>query len=262
MNFYKITNEKENHKGLQYETGLNVDPLPWNPMGDCEPGGIYFSREDILAFINYGPWIRKVTIQEGIEVYENPSKPKKWKAHEVILGKRKKISTNVIRDLFKQGADINANDGVAIRWASANNRLKITKLLIKHGADVHAVDDSALRSASRMGYLEIVKLLLKHGANVHSQSNYALRLASKNGHLAVVRLLIEYGANIHTMDNCALRWASASGCLEVVSILIKHGANILAQNNYALRHASENGHTEIVKLLNDCLKKEKNKNEK
>jgi len=40
MNFYKILNEEETHHGLKYQTGLNEDPLPFNPNGDCEPGGI------------------------------------------------------------------------------------------------------------------------------------------------------------------------------------------------------------------------------
>ena len=35
MNYYKILNESENHQGLQYKTGLNIDPKPFNPSGDC-----------------------------------------------------------------------------------------------------------------------------------------------------------------------------------------------------------------------------------
>ena len=72
MNYYKILNKDERHYSLQYKTGLNVDPKPFNPNGNCEPGGIYFSREDILAFLGYGPWIRKVTLPKDALVYENP----------------------------------------------------------------------------------------------------------------------------------------------------------------------------------------------
>jgi len=66
MNYYKILSKDECHHDLQYKTGLNVDPKPFNPCGNCEPGGIYFSREDILAFLGYGPWIRKVTLPKGL----------------------------------------------------------------------------------------------------------------------------------------------------------------------------------------------------
>ena len=79
MFYYKILNEDETHYGMQYKNGLNVDILPFNPSGDCTHGGIYFSREDILAFLGYGIWIRKVTIPKDAKVYENPGYPKNGK---------------------------------------------------------------------------------------------------------------------------------------------------------------------------------------
>jgi len=75
MDFYKITNEEEIHNRMHYKTGLNVDVIPFNPSGDYEKGGIYFSREDILASLNYGTWIRKVTLPEDAQIYENPGTP-------------------------------------------------------------------------------------------------------------------------------------------------------------------------------------------
>ena len=105
MNYYKITNKNETHHGLKYKTGLNIDPKPWNPSGNCEEGGIYFSREDILFFLDYGPWIRKVTIPTNIPIYTNPGLPVKFKAHRVILGPRRKITAAVIKELLAEGAD-------------------------------------------------------------------------------------------------------------------------------------------------------------
>ena len=222
MNFYKITNEGENHNDLQYKTGLNIDILPWNPTGDCEPGGIYFSREDILAFMEYGPWIRQVTIPEGVEVYENPRKPKKWKAHEVMLGERRRMDVSVIKGLLEEGADVHAQNDRALRWSSKNGHLEIVKLLIRHGAYIHAADDWAFIWASTRGHLEIVKLLIKHGADIHVHSNYALRRASENGQLETVKFLVERGADIH------------------------------AENNHALVMANDNRHSETVKFLLEC----------
>jgi hypothetical protein len=40
--FVKLTNKEENHNGFQFQTGLNVDTSPFNPKGECRPGGIYF----------------------------------------------------------------------------------------------------------------------------------------------------------------------------------------------------------------------------
>jgi len=225
MNFYKILNKEENHNGLQYKTGLNVDPLPWDPVGDCTPGGIYFSREDILAFIGYGPWLREVIVPKGVEVYENPGKPKKWKAHKVILGKRKKIDTSVIKSLLKEGANVHANDDCTLRWASVNKHLKTAELLLKHGANVHIGNDWALKEASINGHLEVVRLLIRYGANVHASGDWALKEACTNGHLKVVKFLIKHGADVHAANTFALKWASRSGHTEIVELLLKHGAD-------------------------------------
>ncbi|MDD4083267.1 MAG: hypothetical protein PHD05_07805, partial [Sphaerochaetaceae bacterium] len=92
MDYYKILHKDEIHRDLHYTTGLNIDNIEFKPFGNCLSGGIYFSREDILAFLDYGPWIRKVTLPEDARVYENPSYPKKWKADKVILGKKEKIT--------------------------------------------------------------------------------------------------------------------------------------------------------------------------
>lgn len=75
MKFYKITNKEEKHYDMQYKDGLNEDVLPFYPEGNCVAGGIYFSREDILAFLEYGCWLREVSLPEGEEVYENPGLP-------------------------------------------------------------------------------------------------------------------------------------------------------------------------------------------
>lgn len=52
--FLKLTNSIENHNGFQYQTGLNIDTVPFNPLGKCCAGGIYFCSLDKLPmWINY-----------------------------------------------------------------------------------------------------------------------------------------------------------------------------------------------------------------
>jgi hypothetical protein len=158
MHFYKILNEKENHKGLQYKTGLNVDPLSFYPAGDCASGGIYFADKDILAFMGYGPWIRKVTLPKGEKVYRNPGFPVKYKAHRVILGKREKITAKFIKRLMKEGADPKACNSEALCWAAMNGHLEIVKVLLPV-SDPRANYSHALSWAAKNGHFEIVKLL-------------------------------------------------------------------------------------------------------
>ncbi|MDD4081772.1 MAG: ankyrin repeat domain-containing protein [Sphaerochaetaceae bacterium] len=159
MDYYKILNEKECHYGLKYKFGLNIDPKEFNPSGDCSPGGIYFSREDILAFLNCGIWIRKVTLPEDARVYENPSYPKKWKADRVILGKKEKITIKVIKRLIDEGADPKTDDCYPLIWATMRGYLDIVKFFISI-SDPKTNISEALRCAAEHGYLNIVKLLI------------------------------------------------------------------------------------------------------
>jgi hypothetical protein len=189
MKFYKITNKNETHNGMTYHDGLNEDVLPFNPSGDCTPGGIYFTDvENILAFMEYDSWLREVTIPEGEEIYENPGNPKKWKAHRVVLGERKPL-VDFLPKLLEEGANVHAEDDLALRWASYYGYLEVVKTLLKAGADVHADNDYALKWASYYDHLEVVKTLLKAGANVHADNDSALRWASERGHLEVAKVL-------------------------------------------------------------------------
>jgi hypothetical protein len=161
MEFYKILSKDEKHYDLQYKTGLNIDIVPFDPSGDCRSGGIYFSREDIFAFLDYGPWIRKVTIPEDARVYENPGQPKKWKADRVILGEREQITDEVIKRLISEGADAKVCNSWALVWAVNRENIKVVKLLLEAGADASADNSFALQCAIQQDYLEIVKVLFE-----------------------------------------------------------------------------------------------------
>ena len=158
MDNYKITNKNEEHYGLQYHDGLNIDPVPFNPSGNCEPGGIYYANKDILAFLSYGCWLRKVTIPDDAQVYENPGTPKKYKADKVILGERIKITLDVIEGLISEGAD--AKNKEVFRSACEYGCTDIVKILIKYGAN--AKNEAAFEWACEYGCTDIVEILKKY----------------------------------------------------------------------------------------------------
>ena len=220
--YLKITNFEENHHGLQYHDGLNIDPVPFRQVGSCCPGGIYFTTQKyICKFIGIGVYVREVTIPEDAEMRMDPSGGK-WRASAVILGER--------RDLGEAGT-----------W----------KWLVENGVDIHTDDDYALKYAAEYGHLELVKCLVGLGANINSQDGFALRYASDNGHLGVVKYLIEAGADIHAGVDGALRVASANGHLEVIKCLIEAGADIHAGD--ALEYASSRGHVKVVNYLKQII---------
>ena len=199
MKYWKITNQDEKHYNMQYKTGLNVDVLPFRPYGDCEPGGIYYSdTTHILAFLGTpcgpGKWIREVTLPKGELTYENPGHTKKWKAHRVILGERKKITPEVIAELLDLGADIHVYNDCALCWAAEYGHTDTVELLLDRGADIHADNDWALRLAAGRGHTDTAKLLLDRGADIHADNDCALRWAAGRGHTDTVELLLDRGA--------------------------------------------------------------------
>ena len=77
-----------------------------------------------------------------------------------------------------------------------NGELLGVKYLVSSGANITADDNLAVRYASKNGHLDTVKYLVSLGANITADDNYAVRCASKNGHLDTVKYLVSLGANI------------------------------------------------------------------
>ena len=45
LRLWRFTSGTENHNGVQYRTGLNIDPVEFNPSNTCSKGGMYFCDE-------------------------------------------------------------------------------------------------------------------------------------------------------------------------------------------------------------------------
>ena len=147
------------------------------------------------------------------------------------------------------GANVRAENDLAVQWASGGGHLEVVKYLAeKCGANARAENDEAVQWASENGHLEVVKYLVKkYGSGV----TYAVIWACKAGHLEVVKYLVEEcRANARAEDDCAIRWACRAGHLEVVKYLVeKCGADARAEDDSAVQCASENEHLEVVKYL-------------
>ena len=60
--------------------------------------------------------------------------------------------------------------------------LLYVNVLLAAGANVHAQNDMALRVASKKGHVDVVQILLAAGADVHAQNDTALLWASEWDH--------------------------------------------------------------------------------
>jgi hypothetical protein len=136
--YLKITNAKENHFGLQYHDGLNIDPLPFAKEGSCCTGGIYFTTpEYICRFLYVGIYIREVIVPEDAEMVLDPQGDK-WRASKVTLFPRKDLrEVNTWKWLVKN--KVNIFD--AFTYAYIYGHTEVAEYLFASGAYIHAYDE-------------------------------------------------------------------------------------------------------------------------
>ncbi|KAJ6527974.1 hypothetical protein DFH09DRAFT_1413900, partial [Mycena vulgaris] len=172
--------------------------------------------------------------------------------------------TEIVRELLKRGADVNAQGGRygnALQAASSGGHIETVRELLERGADVNAQGGryyNALQAASSGGHTETVRELLERGADVNAQGGRygnALQAASSGGHIETVRELLERGADVNAQGGRyynALQAASSGGHTETVRELLERGADVNAQGGRygnALQAASSRGYTDIVRVL-------------
>ena len=131
--YYKITNKKENHHGFQYSDGLNIliDEFNNDPNQSCCKGGLYFTDvSNIFEFLNYGIYLREITLPTTDQNFCMVKDGNKWRANMIILGKRYELSNvDTFKLLIEKGADIHANNDYALRYSIKNGHLEVVNLL-------------------------------------------------------------------------------------------------------------------------------------
>ena len=135
--FVKLTNDSENHNGFQFRTGLNVDPVPFNPRGKCQSGGIYFCEfSKFPRWLNYDNrpmyYMRSVRIPDDARVYEEKNK---WKADRIILGERIPISELEIWNNSKDCSEAVKVNGYALKYIK-DQTLELCAAAVKKNGDV------------------------------------------------------------------------------------------------------------------------------
>lgn len=111
LNFVKLTNEKENHYGFQFNDGLNVDHNSFDPSGSCQKGGIYFTTYDnayMWAYCNdIMMYVRKVIIPNDARVY---IEDKKCKVDKIFLCPKDYVEKKIYVDCIKLYYDMTDHD--------------------------------------------------------------------------------------------------------------------------------------------------------
>lgn len=250
--YFKITNENEKHRGLQYQDGIVEDILPFNNSQEsCCPGGIYFSDKDnILNFIDYGQWIRQVEIPEDAKWMRDPEGDK-FRASKLFFHPRKELlNIDTLKWLIENGVNIQGDDNAILRRVVGNGNLEILKFLFENGVDIRK--RNALIFAARRDFLNIVKFITENTEVVQEHKDIALSEAASFGYLEIVKYLLENGAEINAHMNNAFKMAVLYGRLDVVKFLVENGADISYKDSYIMDYGgkSEDGMFKYLESLN------------
>jgi uncharacterized protein len=148
-----------------------------------------------------------------------------------------------VRELLKQGADVNAAQGdgmTALHWAATRGDATQVAMLVYAGARVEALTRNGnytpLHLAARGGRAAAVKALLKAGANAKVVTSAGgvtpLHFAAGIGSMESITALLESGATVDARESAfgqtPLMWAANYDRVESVKLLLQHGADIKA----------------------------------
>ena len=146
----------------------------------------------------------------------------------------------VVRDLLKQGADVNAAQGdgmTPLHWAALHGDVELSKMLLVAGANVRATTRingyTPLFLAAREGNAAVVAALLDADADAKALSvtgSTPLMLAAGAGNAEAVQRLLDAGADVDVKERArgqtALMFAAAYNRAEVIKLLADRGANL------------------------------------
>jgi len=145
-----------------------------------------------------------------------------------------------VRDLLKQGADVNGaqGDGMsALHWAAERGDAELADMLIYAGANIAAVTRigqyTPLHLAAKSGSAPLTKTLLKAGADVNARSTNSgaspLHMAAASGSAELINILLDAKADINAKEGEAgqtpLIFAAGLNRVDAVKALLARGAD-------------------------------------
>jgi hypothetical protein len=223
--YFKVTNEKENHNGFQYQDGLNVLIEKFNddPEMSCCAGGFYFTtKEHIHKFFDFGINLRIITLPKDEADFKMIRDPEgdKWRANKIIFGEKYSLLDYKTYELF--GLDITKNDNI-INYASVYGYVNILEWWRKSGL-ILLYSSDAIDMACANNHVNVLEWWQKSGLELN-YSSYAIDVASRNGHIDVIEWWHKSGLELNYSEN-AIILASINGHIDILNWWTKSGLKI------------------------------------
>lgn len=210
--YLKLTNKTANHNGLQLVEGLNTDPIPFCPSGDCNPGGIYFTTSDYLhIWLTYKKDLEivwEVEIPKDAKVYHEGNKSK---ADKLIL----KNPMSIKKYLKSSNVPLNSD---VVEWAVMNGHLNFLKYLHNRMSNPDGNGflpwyQHTCGLAAAHGQLNCLKYLHENGC---PWNEYTCERAAANGHLDCLKYAHDHGCPFNRSTRYSAEYNGHLDCVEYI----------------------------------------------
>ena len=131
----------------------------------------------------------KYLVENGADIHVRNNRAARLAAQDGHLA--------VLEYLITKGADIHivSDFDYTLARCITNGHFGCATYLIDNGANVRANNDVAIRKSAMYGHLDMLKYLVENGACINARDDEALRFAASGGYLDMVRYLVDKGAN-------------------------------------------------------------------
>lgn len=207
---------------------------------------------------------------------EVEKKKKRIEANRGIV--KEKISLEQCKKYIEDGADPNAQTGIALTNAVKEDNFEKTEYLLKVGAAPNIG-----KSIKEARNLPMIKLLVSNGADLTGDVFQKLFTPQQNGRYVkrdpktgdmvelkgedidkakketydAVKYVLDAGMDPNFEQTISLRKATSFGDINIVKLLVNNGAHINARRYMSVRIACEFGQLEILKYYMDLIDKSK-----
>lgn len=234
INFYKFMNNDLKHFDFTYKIGLNIDTLPFNPVGRCEKGGLYFCEESncFLFWKHYGQKMTLITIPDDARVYIDEDK---FKSDKIII--ERILNFNEISDDF--WINIFRKDPRALQFIKNQTEELCKEAVKRYGMYLSYIDNPTE---------EVCRLAVK-------QDGLALQFVKKQTDEICALAVQQTGQALSYVKNqtegiCKLAVAKYGYGLEHVKVQTEEICKLaVSQNSYALKFVNNEFKTPEVGRL-------------
>ena len=164
------------------------------------------------------------------------------------------FENNIIKlvEIVDIGGNIHIFNEYPLILACSKGYLNIASYIINcHNPNLNAQSGLALKYACVYGHMNIIKLLLDNGANINEDNSSAILWSIYKYNYEITKYLIENGGNVNAFDGLLLSILIERNNIDMVKYFIEYGFNLKSEliTGEYLESIRQKGFNEILRMI-------------